>query len=485
MLDANFKKKTAIGLALAAFVVVFSKMMSLSSQWILGFLLEPNDFGVYGLILGGMAFAGAFQSPGLGRLHTQFQSTKGKYWNISIKLSLIFSLIGAFVLVFISNTMYKSTQDLIIMSFIIACSFPLVGFYSLYSARLEVAKNYKAIATYQLISSLVFNCSVVLTAFLGFGAFSFALATLGAAIATASYVLVKRNKQYVNIETTELNVDKPSYYSKVKWSLIGAFLLGFSLRSDYFVVGLTLDAYSLGIYYFGFMLAANIGVVLSQAMTSVLMPAFSSLTKKGGSETYYVNGCRKILLLAIIICFVAMLCISPFVSWVWEGKWDEAIPICQLFLITLPLKLLVPVSLSYLESLGKWKLKAYTLAFDGITVCIACYLGAFWGLQGAAIAVAIQRGTAGLASLVLAHFLAIKKVGNSASLSLLKDILIFCVVVIIGCWLVNSKVSFLVQYSFTSKLIILFVSYLTFSFVVNRHIYKSLYRTALSLLFKR
>lgn len=299
----SFRKNTLIGLVMAAGVVVGTKSMALISQWMLGFFLSPEEFGRYAMVLGAMAFVGFTQDPGIGRLHTQMRLGSGELWNVSRIFTQRLALAGSSGLVLIVLTAYDYNHELLSMVVIVALSFPLVALYSLLKSRLEILSDFKTIAQFQLISSAVFSIFVVFLAWYGMGGLSFAVATFFAASCVALFVFFKTKDLK---RTTKLNddCDIGVYRNKVLWTLLGSFVLGFSLRSDYFVVGVALDEAALGVYYFGFMLSANIGLVLSQAMGAVLMPAFSSVDSNAEVSDIYYKVCKKLL---IVGCSISLL----------------------------------------------------------------------------------------------------------------------------------------------------------------------------------
>lgn len=477
MTDMSAKHKTFIGLMMAAGVVIGTKLLTLSSQWILGYYLEPEEFGEYGMILGVLAFVGFLQDPGVGRLHTQMQQTSGPNWHRSLMVTQAFAFIGGLLLILLVKLAYDSSDELMIMACFIAASFPLIAIYSLFKSRLEVANDYKTIAKYQLLSAVVYSFTVVLLAVLGFGSLSFAIAMFLAAAIVTAYVLLKTKYDH-HVANIELQ-HKSQYFRGLLWAFIGSFVLGLSLRSDYFVVGITLTTRDLGIYYFGFMLAANVGLLLSQAMGSVLMPAFSSMNRNGSIDFLYINACRKMLVVAVVISLSGMAVLPYLIDWIWNGKWHESIVVCQLFLLTLPLKLLVPVSLAYLESQGNWKDRAICLGFDGITLAVFCWLGATYaGLVGAVAAAALQRGSLGLVTLFWSMNIAAKNPVGKSIRKLFSDVLMY----ILTITLAMLAIYYLSLESYVPVIIIAALVYVSFGLLFSRDVYKSIYEIVMRVL---
>lgn len=482
----DFKDKTVAGVILAAAVVFFNKGLSLISQIILAFYLSQDEFGLFGMILGAMSFVSAFQNPGLGRIHTQLQICNGPLFKKSFRLSLISSLIGAALLIFIVNTFYNNNKTLYLMSMIAAVTFPLIGIYSLLLSKIEIARNYQIIARYQVVSGFSNNFILIILAMTGLGALSFTVALLISSVLTMLYVYINYAKMNLPNDANLISCDvnkNHGYYHSVAWSFIGALLLSISLRGDYFVLGVTLSERDVGLYYFGFMLAANVGLLLSSALSSVLMPAFSNLKDLKIRGQMYIAGCRRILLVAFWLCFAAIVCIPFIVNTLWDGKWNDSILLCQLFLMTLPLKLLAPLSIAYLESLGKWKIKAFALLIDGLTLIGCCYVGVIYaGLIGAAIGAAAQRGTLG----VITVYFSLKSIEGPTSKERYKfiydigflQLLIFITCIIDINNIANGNLSYFLIFTMA-------VFYILYSSVFNRSLYISVVSTMFDVVKKR
>jgi hypothetical protein len=82
---------------------------------------------------------------------------------------------------------------------------------------------------------------------------------------------------------------------------------------------------------------------------------------------------------------------------VWRGKWDMAIVTTVVIALTLPMRMLSPIGSVTLDSFGKWRLRTALLVLDAGGMMLAALVGAYVDdLQGAAIAVALQRLFSGM-----------------------------------------------------------------------------------------
>jgi O-antigen/teichoic acid export membrane protein len=185
---------------------------------------------------------------------------------------------------------------------------------------------------------------------------------------------------------------------QVKWLIVTAFLTGIAQQGDYFVLGRAISPESLGYYYFGFQLTANIGQLLAQGIGSTLFPIFTAM--KQNAEALR----RAFLRSSAVIHFAcSMLCLGVvgFAPWlmhfVWHGKWDMAIVTAVAVALTLPMRMLSPIGAVTLDSFGKWRLRTGLLVLDSGTMMLAALIGAYVDdLRGASIAVAGQRLFSGM-----------------------------------------------------------------------------------------
>jgi O-antigen/teichoic acid export membrane protein len=88
----------------------------------------------------------------------------------------------------------------------------------------------------------------------------------------------------------------------------------------------------------------------------------------------------RVLVMAAAPCSIMLALAAPaLITLLWRGKWDAAIAPAQVQALSLVVCLLMPASVSLIESQGRWKLRSSLLLLDGLaTVLFAC-MGAYLG----------------------------------------------------------------------------------------------------------
>jgi hypothetical protein len=67
------------------------------------------------------------------------------------------------------------------------------------------------------------------------------------------------------------------------------------------------------------------------------------------------------------------------ITLLWRGKWNAAIAPAQVQALSLVVCLLMPASVSLIESQGRWKLRSSLLLVDGIATVLSACAGAYLG----------------------------------------------------------------------------------------------------------
>jgi O-antigen/teichoic acid export membrane protein len=164
------------------------------------------------------------------------------------------------------------------------------------------------------------------------------------------------------------------------------------------VLGRAISAESLGYFYFGFQITANIGQLLAQGIANTLFPIFTAMRQDPRALNRAFLRASSVIHFA---CSVLCLGVVGFAPWlmhfVWRGKWDMAIVTAVAIALTLPMRMLSPIGYITLDSFGKWRLRTGLLALDAGSMMLAALVGAYVAdLQGASIAVALQRLASGI-----------------------------------------------------------------------------------------
>jgi PST family polysaccharide transporter len=379
--------------------VILSKIAAFLSQWGVAYFLEPEDFGLYALAIAITPFTSGFLDSGIGKLIVQRKREFNELAVPSLHLSIILSLFGCTILLILGYLFvgFYDEPELLTLIAILTIGNPFYSASAVYKAKINADLKFRQISLVDILHAISYSSLLFGLAYFGAGPYSFvvALAATRIILFIMYYYLCGslRGKGHTSIDKIK------EIIKDLKWIIVGAFLLSLAVRGDYFVLGFSLDPAALGYYYFGFLITASFGLLLSQGVQGVLMPVFSSMQdnltqmRKG-----LMRSSSTIILFCGALCIVLVVGLPRLIDILWSGKWNEAIYISVLMALSLPIRIVAALGRSVLEAKGSWQARTIFLAFDAVTLLIAAFLGAYLnGLQGAAISVALHRVTFGIA----------------------------------------------------------------------------------------
>lgn len=388
----------AKGMAWTGITVVLAKLMSIVSQIVLGHLLSVETYAVFAAATAALAFVSGFQNSGVGKVLVQRQSEYDRIAADFAGLAFYLGAAGSIVLLLIAFGLSAGygMPDLLPILAISSITIPIISINSIYTARQSIALSFKTISLYSTIYTALYYLALLLSAYLGSKSFSVALATLFAAVAI-HVVYVRR----MGLLAINFRFSLSTFWSglgTLKWTMLSSYIFGFTQSGDYIVLGRFFDKEQLGYYYFGFMLTANIGLLLSLAISQTLMPIFSKIKDDPVRlKRAFVQASETIAFLSSIICLGIVAVAPEAVHSIWAGKWDPSIFVAVAMAVTFPLRVLASMAAVALEARGRWRQRTMLLVYDALGIMIFAALGAWLGaLAGAAIAVALHRGITGL-----------------------------------------------------------------------------------------
>lgn len=388
----------AKGMAWTGVTVVLAKLMSIVSQIVLGYLLSVETYAVFAAATAALAFVSGFQNSGVGKVLVQRQA---EYDSIAADLTgfaIYLGAAGAFVLILIAigiSAGYEMPALLPILA-ISAITIPFISVNSVYTAKQSIALNFKSISLNSTLYTAIYYVFLLLAASLGAEGFSIALATLFAVVII--HIVYIRQIGLLPVNLTFSSSSFWSVFGALKWTMLSSYIFGFTQSGDYLVLGRLFDKQELGYYYFGFMLTANIGLLLSLAISQTLMPVFSKIKDDSlRLKRAFMKASETIAFLSSLICLGIVAVVPEAVHFLWAGKWDPSIFVAVAMAFTFPLRVLASMAAVALEARGRWRQRTMLLLYDALGIMIFAGVGGWWGgLTGAAVAVALHRGITGL-----------------------------------------------------------------------------------------
>jgi O-antigen/teichoic acid export membrane protein len=392
--------------------VLLTRATLFGMQLVLGFILDARDFSVFAVVSVAITFVAGLQNAGASKMliqkQDQYQALVKDYTDFALYMGLIGACVLA-VLGLIFGKFYRNPELFYVVG-LSALSVPFTSLISIQFARLSIDLRFRDVCMVDFYVAAMNAAVVLVSAYLGARYYS-----IGLGLVVSTILRYFLNRRLTPTLTASFGLSGSSFLAilgRVKWLVITAFLTGLSQQGDYFVLGRAISAESLGYYYFGFQLTANIGQLLAQGIGNTLFPIFTAMKH----DPQALN--RAFLRASSVIhfaCSVLCLGVVGFAPWlmhfVWRGKWDMAIVTAVAIAFTLPMRMLSPIGAVTLDSFGKWRLRTSLLILDACSMMLAALVGAYVdGLRGASIAVALQRLVSGMVD----FFFAIRILGGRA-----------------------------------------------------------------------
>lgn len=393
--------------------VLFVKALLFIMQIVLGFILDARDYSVFAVVSVALTFVVGLQNAGASKMliqkQAQYQELVKDYTNFAFYMGLM----GGAALVFLGwlfGRFYRNPELFYVIG-LSAISVPVTSLISIQFARLSIDLRFRELCIIDFFVAAA-NVAVVLTAaFLGARYYS-----IGLGLVASTLLRYALNRTITPTQPASFSLSAREFltiFAQVKWLIVTAFLTGLAQQGDYFVLGRAISAESLGYYYFGFQLTANVGQLLAQGVGSTLFPIFTAMMNdKQALKRAFLRASSVIHFACSALC-IGVVGLAPcLIHLVWRGKWDLATVTAVAIAFTLPMRMLSPMGTVTLDSFGKWRLRTALLVLDSSTMMAAALIGAhFADLQGASIGVALQR----LASGLVDFSFAVRTVGGGAA----------------------------------------------------------------------
>ena len=394
----SFGASATSGMMWMSLSVLFTKATLFLMQVALGFFLSARDYSVFAVVSVALTFVAGLQNAGASKILIQRQD----HYQVLVKdytdFSLYMGVIGALAMIVLGlvfGRFYRNPELFYVIG-LSALSVPFASLISIQFAKLSIDLRFRELCVIDFYVAAAQAVIVVASAYLGARYYS-----IGIGLVAATILRYFLNGRITPTLRASFGLSSSKFWSllgHVKWLIVTAFLTGIAQQGDYFVLGRAISPESLGYYYFGFQLTANIGQLLAQGIGSTLFPIFTAM--KQNQEALR----RAFLRSSAVIhfaCSVLCLGVVGFAPWlmhfVWHGKWDTAIVTAVAISFTLPMRMLSPIGAVTLDSFGKWRLRTGLLVLDSCTMMLAALIGAYVAdLQGASIAVAAQRLCSGM-----------------------------------------------------------------------------------------
>ena len=269
---------------------------------------------------------------------------------------------------------------------VLAVAMPIGALSTVSAVTIRASMGFRYLGLYNTGETAANNLLTILFAWLGFGAYSFAL-PLPILMVVKAILFWSKAPPHLKSRVRPFQM---KYLASRGSTRFGTRLLIESIsQGDYFTLGILASHAVVGSYYFAFRLASQPLRMLAGNFSNVLFPAFAQLNGQPERQlAAALNASRVLAYLVLPFCFLQAAAAGPLLR-LWFGpKWLSAIPLVQALSIGLPFDAISWVAGSLMTARGEFKrqlvlMAALTPLFFATIFVGALYdkaVGVAWGV---------------------------------------------------------------------------------------------------------
>jgi len=306
------------------------------SQLVLARLLLPADWGIIGLAYTVTTIANSLVSFGVDDVLLQRQRsiwawTAPAFW-VCFVLGIV-GMLGMFVIAPLAAHWYHS-PELIGLICAIAIATPLRTLATVPSVRIRAEMDFRFLAVYNTFEIVALQTLTIIFAWLGLGAYSFALPFPLLGIVKAIYFW-RRSPPTIFRKFRRVQIRYILSNSSIVFA--SRTLIEVLNQGDYIVLGLIATHDVVGLYFFAFRFSVQPVRMLAGNFNNVLFPALATLRSEPLKQAdAALRACRVLSYLVMPFCFLQAALAAPGLHFLFGNRWVHAVPYVQILSIGLP-----------------------------------------------------------------------------------------------------------------------------------------------------
>ena len=378
-------------------------IVNLAASVVLARLLQPEDFGIFGLAMIFIGIASRFGNLGLGLALVQRKELQDEHVSsIFVVHLLLFSLITGLT-ISIAPLVGSYFGSPLVGGALRAMAWIFVAhaFSSIARAILQRRMDFKAPALANIVDHVASTVTSITLAWLGYGIWSLVYAHIGGSLLSTLVLMVKARWKPVFRYNQAAAKELFSFGLSIFFKNL---LIYGSDKVDYFVIGKQLGPAALGFYEKAFNIM-DLGVkeLSTKIGAGVLFPAFSKIQD---DQERLRSVYAKIILSLTLVCFpffVGLFLVAPSAIYVLFGeKWMASVIPLQILCLAGLFRTHLHVTGTVINAMGKVAPEVWIRAAALVLLTIGCVIGSFWGIVGVALAVT---ATTGILTIMMVSYL--------------------------------------------------------------------------------
>lgn len=370
---------------------IFQTIITFGVGVLLARILEPEDFGLFGLTIILLGILNLLFTASISRFIVQKENLDKRDIATSLGISIYLSILAYFIVWFISPFVSDFFNELLLTELIRIYSISIffISISSIFKGIMIKKMNFKFIFYSDLIAVVLGYSSVgIVLAINNFGVFSLIYATLTKELFSllTLYVFSKTGISF--------KID----LSKVKQLFIYSGGVGLSNifgytanNADYVVIGKYLNPTALGLYTRAFTIMTLPLSKISMTIFDVIFSVFSSVKNDLEQiKNIYLKSIKLIAIISFPILATIMIGSEWIVNGIYGEKWSGAIKVLQILCIAGFFRVITNSSGAVVKATGKVYKEAWRQLVFAVLVIAGALIGYKYGIEGVGIAVVIS-----------------------------------------------------------------------------------------------
>jgi PST family polysaccharide transporter len=359
---------------------LLGKATTVGTQFVLAWLLVPEELGLVGLTLAVMNFTAVVGGGNLKSILVQRGSRFDEDAGHTFWLALLLNALAAVLLAALSpvaGLLFKEPR-VILLLLLAAVALPIQSLNTIYVAALHRDLRFGRVSGILFGASLIQNGSAVLLATMGYGAMSLIIPwTLNAAFMALAFRFSAGR-----IAIGRLNVRRSlELCGPAGWLIVNGIFVALLNSGANLAIGLIQhDSTVAGYYYWGASLSCQAVFLFVTSLQGVLFPVLTRLNLEPVRQLAgALNACRTLLAVAGPVCLTQALLAGPAIRWLFDDRWQPAIGVVQWLSIGLATQPLNVLAVALLMAHGRFRQLAALNASIALSVLLTAVIGAQTG----------------------------------------------------------------------------------------------------------
>lgn len=364
-----------------------AKILGVTAQIGLGWLLSQDDFALYAIAISVTSFTNLLSDNGLRNFliqrQVEYEQLKGPVFWLALTLNFGAAAVLTCLAPILAETYKEPALQTILLA--VAVTSVLATPNAVLSAKLRIALQFRTLSLIQIFSALIRCIGMVALAWFGFGALSFVLPVIASNLCESAVVWwITRSTPWT--EATGYH-QWPQIFGETKWILVSACSTGIFNNGLYFALGFFVPKSVIGIYYFAYQFVVQIGLLLSHNLFQVLFPAFSQLTHDAQRARLALERSLQLVMWLAAPTLGIIAIYGPLQTLIWHGKWEQTVQPVQFLCIFYPITVVQSVVLASQAAAGRFRQMALMMLMLAAATIGGGIAGAFFSRTASGVAV--------------------------------------------------------------------------------------------------